>query len=77
MVQGTQCELVEGEGQVEVGASRLLGLPGLAVSRVDLQEGSGDRVVHMVTAADAAAACPLRVRVRAPGRRCNTPPGEG
>ncbi len=77
MVQGMQCELVEGEGQVEVGASRLLGLEGLAVSRVDLQEGSRDRVVHMVTAADAAADCPLRVRVRAPGWRFNTQPGGG
>ena len=58
MLQGTQCKLVEGEGQVEIGASRLLGLEGLAVSRVDLQEGCGSRVVHLVTDAEAAAACP-------------------
>ena len=57
MLQGTQCKLVEGEGQIEVGATRLLGLEGLAVSRVDLPEGPAGRVVHLVTDGEAAAAC--------------------
>ncbi len=43
--------------QVDVGADRLVNLEGLAVHRVDLDEREG-RVVHLLTATDAAAACP-------------------
>ncbi len=55
MVQRTQCQQVQDEAQV--GASRLLGVEGLAVHRVDL-EGSGVRVVHVLTDEEGAAACP-------------------
>lgn len=55
MVQGTQGQQVRED--VEVGASRLLGVEGLAVHRVD-REGSGARVVHVLTDDESAAACP-------------------
>ncbi|MDQ6938343.1 MAG: ISL3 family transposase [Actinomycetota bacterium] len=42
---------------MERGATLLLGLEGLAVERVDLQEGSV-RVAHVVTTEEAAAGCP-------------------
>lgn len=43
--------------QVEQGATRLLGLEGLTVVRVEL-DGDGGRVVHAVTADDEPPACP-------------------
>lgn len=42
---------------LEQGASRLLGIEGLAVTRVDLEE-DGSRVAHVVTDDESAAACP-------------------
>ncbi len=38
--------------------SRLLGLEGLAVTEVEVEECSGARVVHVLTADELAAACP-------------------
>ena len=55
MVQPTQVPHVQ--GVLEVGATRLLGLEGLAVERVEVDEG-GARTVHVVTADQTAAACP-------------------
>ncbi len=55
MVQRTQ--FLDGVQQVDVGADRLVNLEGLGVHEVDLDEAGG-RVVHLLTAADAAAACP-------------------
>jgi transposase len=45
------------EGAVERGATLLLGIEGLAVERVELGR-DGARVAHVVTDAEAAAACP-------------------
>lgn len=55
MPQGTQHQ-VEVQ-HVEVGADRLLGLEGVAVRLVELEE-DGARVVHVATAVESAAACP-------------------
>lgn len=55
MSQGTQRE-VEVQ-HVDVDASRLLGLAGVMVELVELEE-DGARVVHVTTGQDAAAACP-------------------
>ncbi|USQ81236.1 ISL3 family transposase [Ornithinimicrobium faecis] len=55
MSQGTQLE-VEVQ-HVDVGANRLLGLDGVAVAHVALEEDRA-RVVHLATAQEAAAACP-------------------
>jgi transposase len=55
MVQRTQGQQVQED--MEVGASRLLGVEGLAVYRVD-REDSGARVVHVLTDDESAAACP-------------------
>ena len=55
MVQSTHAEQVL-DG-IEPGATRLLGLDGLAVVRVEREE-SGARVVHVVTADETASACP-------------------
>ena len=55
MVQRTQFQGVV--QQVDVGANRLVNLEGLAVARVDLDD-AGARVVHVLTAAQAATACP-------------------
>jgi len=55
VVQRTQ--FLDGVQQVDVGADRLVNLEGLGVHRVDLDE-AGCRVVHLLTATDAAAACP-------------------
>jgi len=43
---------------LEHGTTRLLGLEGLAVVRVDLDDDDGGRVVHVVTADPHAVACP-------------------
>lgn len=56
MVQRTQFQGVV--QQVDVGADRLVSLEGLAVRRVDLGE-AGARVVHLLTAGEAATACPV------------------
>ena len=45
------------QGRTELGSTRLLGLPGLAVRRVELAV-DGARVVHVQTADEGAAACP-------------------
>lgn len=42
---------------VDVGANRLLGLAGVAVQLVELEQ-DGARVVHVSTAQESAAACP-------------------
>lgn len=42
---------------LEQGASRLLGIEGLAVARVELED-DGTRVAHVVTDDECAAACP-------------------
>ncbi len=55
MVQRTQRS--DEVHHVDIGANRLLGLEGLAVRHVELQE-RGARVVHLVTEEEAAAACP-------------------
>ena len=55
MVQPTQVQDVQ--DTVEQGATLLLGIEGLAVERVELEE-DGARVAHLVTAEQAAAACP-------------------
>ena len=55
MVQGTQTGEVQ--DSIEAGATRLLGIDGLAVVRVE-REQSGARVVHVVTADEIASACP-------------------
>src|SRR4051794_33920397 len=47
----------DAQGAVERGATLLLGIEGLAVERVEL-DPDGARVAHVVTAAEAAAACP-------------------
>ena len=52
--QPTQCQHVHDPSE---GASRLLGLAGVAVARVEL-DPFGGRVVHVVTADECAAACP-------------------
>jgi len=58
LVQSTQLQDVPNVGgAAEVGATRLLGIEGLAVGRVDLEDG-GARVAHMFTADETAAACP-------------------
>lgn len=56
MVQPTHGQVVRGDA-VERGATLLLGIEGLAVERVELEEG-GARVAHVVTAEESAAACP-------------------
>jgi transposase len=55
VVQPTQGQLVSQVGVAD--ASRLLDLQGLAVDRVEV-DGDGARVVHVVTADEAASACP-------------------
>ena len=55
MVQSTEAHDVQ--GSIEEGATRLLGIDGLAVVRVE-REDSGARVVHVVTVDAAASACP-------------------
>jgi transposase len=55
LVQPTHVQDVQ--DTVEHGATLLLGIEGLAVQRVELEEG-GARVAHLVTAEQAAAACP-------------------
>ena len=55
LVQRTQVQDVQDE--VEDAASRLLGVPGLAVVAVDV-ERDGARVAHVVTDDETAAACP-------------------
>lgn len=55
MVQGTHVQDVQGLSSSD--GSRLLDLEGLAVERVEA-DGSGGRVVHVVTADEAASACP-------------------
>lgn len=55
LVKVTHVEYVEGD--VERGATLLLGIEGLAVERVVLQD-CGFRVAHVSTADEAAAACP-------------------
>ncbi len=55
MVQRTQCQ--RAPERTELGATLLLGIDGLEVERVTLQE-DGARVVHVVTADEAASACP-------------------
>jgi transposase len=45
------------QGALEQGASRLLGIEGLAVARVDLEE-DGTRVAHVVADDESATACP-------------------
>lgn len=52
MVKPTQVHVA-----LEQGASRLLGIEGLAVARVDLEE-DGTRVAHLVTDDESATACP-------------------
>jgi transposase len=55
LVQPTQVQDVQ--GAQERGATLLLGIEGLAVQRVELEE-RGARVAHLVTAEESAAACP-------------------
>jgi transposase len=55
MVQRTQRS--DEVQHVDIGANRLLGLPGLAVRQVELR-ACGARVVHVVTDEEGAAACP-------------------
>jgi transposase len=55
LVQGTCFRDVQ--GAVERGATQLLGIEGLVVARVEL-DAEGARVAHVVTDAEAAAACP-------------------
>ena len=85
--QPTQCQHVH--DSVE-DASRLLGLEGVAVQRVEL-DPFGGRVVHVVTADEAAAACPscgatkVTKQLSVPAAHssksslpvCDTPPGGG
>jgi hypothetical protein len=74
LVQRTQVE--QGLDHIEAGATRLLGLEGLAVLRVEADE-SGSRVVHVVTAEETASACPscgvLSASVK--GQACSQPRG--
>ncbi len=58
MFQGTQCEEARQDEDGQVDASLLLGLEGLAVRDV-VPDGFGVRWVHLITATDAAAACPV------------------
>jgi len=58
MFQGTQCEEARQDEDGQTDASLLLGLEGLAVREV-VPDGFGVRWVHLVTATDAAAACPV------------------
>lgn len=72
MVQSTQTYDVQ--GGIEPGATRLLGLDGLAVVRVE-REPSGARVVHVVTADETASACPSCgvLSTSAKGSACSRP----
>ena len=72
MVQSTQTHEVQ--DSIEAGATRLLGLDGLAVVRVERDE-SGARVVHVVTADETASACPSCgvLSTSAKGPACSQP----
>jgi len=48
---------LRGSGRVEEGATRLLGLEGLTVVSVVIDDAGG-RIVHAVTADEVAAGCP-------------------
>lgn len=63
------------QGALEQGASRLLGVEGLAVARVDLEE-DGSRVAHVVTDDESAAAC-RRVGCSPPRSRGTRSRGRG
>jgi transposase len=72
MVEGTR---VDGAGGVESSdASRLLDLEGLSVERIE-RDVSGGRVVHVLTADEAAAACPSCgvISRSGKGRACTRP----